>query len=298
MKTIAIIGPTASGKSALAVEAAQRLGAAVLSLDSLAIYREIDIVSAKPTPEERGGVPHYGIDVLAPDEPFNVTTFIDLYREAEARCRDEGRPLVIVGGTSFYLKALAEGISEIPEPSETTLRQVREAMLEPEKVHTLLSGADPATMRKIDRNDRYRLEKMLTLFLQTGMPPSEWFAGHPPKPVIEDFDLYEITVERSVLRQRIEKRTAGMIRNGLIDEVAGLERRYGRAPQSMKAIGIVETLDYLDGRISLQTLETSVATHTAQLAKRQQTFNRSQFPERFSAPAQQILHRILEKQSE
>ncbi len=293
MKTNVIIGATASGKSAVAIEAALRTGAVILSLDSLSIYKEIDIASAKPAPQERKGIVHEGIDLLYPDEPFNVATFMDLYRRTKKHCDEKGQPLLIVGGTSFYLKALIDGISEIPEADFELRKKVDTLMADPIRAHRIVAEADPETMKKIDPNDRYRIEKMLTLYLQTGMPPSDWFAKHPPEPVLTEFTLYEITTGRDALRERIVRRTRQMIENGLIDEVACLERKYGRAPNPMGAIGIVEVLDYLDGKYGLQQMETAIATHTAQLAKRQETFNRNQFKEKFSATAETILQKIV-----
>ncbi len=288
MKTIAIIGPTASGKSDLAIKAAQASGARILSLDSLSIYKEIDIASAKPSVSERAGIPHYGIDVLAPDEPFNVTTFIDLYRQSKRECDRAGIPLIIVGGTSFYLKTLLEGISETPPTDEATRLEVLRILQRPEDAYTLLRAADLEGMRKIERHDRYRIEKMLTVYLQTGIAPSRWFKAHPPVPVLPSCDIFEIDVARDLLRERIAIRTQKMIHSGLIDEVAMLEQRYGRAPQSMKAIGIVEVLDYLDGKIDKGTMTEQIITHTAQLAKRQQTFNRNQFKHKITKKLEEL----------
>jgi len=294
MKTIAVIGPTASGKSDLAIAAAQRSGARILSLDSLSIYKEIDIASAKPTLQERGGIIHYGMDVLYPDEPFNVTTFITLYREAHAECMKAGVPLIIVGGTSFYLKTLMEGISETPPTDTQTQLKVGEILREQQKAHAMLTDADPEGAARIDPNDRYRTEKMLTIYLQTGIPPSQWFKTHPPKPVLTDCPLFEIAVERDILRERIACRTGKMVASGLIDEVATLEQKYGRAPNPMKAIGIIEVIDYLDGKIGKEEMTEAITTHTAQLAKRQQTFNRSQFAEKTLLPLEMLLESVLQ----
>ena len=293
MKTVALIGPTASGKSDLALAAAKTAGARILSLDSLSIYRGIDIASAKPTPQERGGVIHYGIDVLDPDEPFSVTTFIALYRQARAECDAAGVPLIIVGGTSFYLKTLMEGISETPPTDASTRRRVETIMQEQETAYALLQSADPAAAARIDPHDRYRTEKMLTLYLQTGRPPSQWFASHPPQPFLQNCRLFEVDVARDVLRERIAVRTQKMIVSGLIDEVAGLEQRYGRAPNPMKAIGIVEVLEYLDGKTDKAEMAGQIITHTAQLAKRQQTFNRSQFAEKTLLPPEALRDAVL-----
>ena len=132
-------------------------------------------------------------------------------------------------------------------------------------------------MATIATNDRYRIEKMLHLYLQTKIPPSQWFEMHPPISVITHCPILNIDVERASLRERIALRTQLMIRDGLINEVAQCEQRYGRSPNSMKAIGMIETLDYLDGKFSKQELVQRISMHTAQLAKRQQTFNTHQF---------------------
>jgi tRNA dimethylallyltransferase len=274
----ALIGPTASGKTALSIKLAQQYNAHILSLDSLSIYKEIDIVSAKPTPEERAGIIHFGIDHLYPDAHFDVTTFIHLYRDVHARCLHEEKNLIIVGGTGFYLKALLEGISELPPIDHDIALQIAEKMQDTADAHAQLHQIDPEYMEKISTNDSYRIQKVWEIYLAAKEPPSKYFETHPPKPVItEPLPLYEIVWERSLLRERIAQRTAAMLQEGLIDEVCMLEARYTRAPHCMKAIGIKETLDYLDGRYDQTTLQEKISTNTARLAKRQSTFNRSQF---------------------
>ncbi len=288
MKHVAIIGSTASGKSDLALLLAQKHNALILSIDSLSIYREIDIASAKPSKEELSLVEHFGIDRLSPCDNASVMTFIDEYRRARERAETEGKNLVIVGGSSFYLKSMIDGLSEIPEYSPSTLHQAQEILTDLSAAREMLCALDPASMEKIAPLDRYRTEKLLLILLETGMAPSEWFALHPPRPVIAECPVLELKIERSVLRERISLRTDKMIRAGLIDEVAELERRYGRKPNSMKAIGIVETLEYLDGKITKGELGELISTHTAQLAKRQQTFNANQFALEASADAETL----------
>ena len=275
---LAIIGPTASGKTALAIHTARQKDALILSLDSLAIYREIDIVSAKPMPQERGEIPHYGIDHLYPDEPFDVTTFINLYKEVRQSCVREGKSLIIVGGTSFYLKMLLEGISEKPPLSEDQEAEVEMRMQDAKSVYDTLETLDPDHMRKIAPGDTYRIQKALEVYLATGEAPGIYFTANPPKPIIEEpLPIYEILWPREALRKRISLRTKQMLQQGLIDEVISLEKKYTRSPNCMKAIGIKETLAYLDGIYDKTTLEEKIAVNTGRLAKRQETFNRSQF---------------------
>jgi tRNA dimethylallyltransferase len=298
MKQLAIIGSTASGKSDLALSLALTYDAVILSIDSLSIYKKIDIASAKPSQEERSAVLHFGIDCLPPDHNASVFTFIDEYRRLLEYASQHQKNIIIVGGSSFYLKSMLDGLSYVPEISDEIRRETDRRLGEIESAHAFLAKIDPVTMAKIQTTDRYRIEKMLHLYLQTETPPSEWFALHPPKPIIENCPVLDLKIEREILRHRIVLRTEKMVSMGLIDEVAELERLYGRIPNSMKAIGIVETLDYLDGKITKAALLEQITIHTAQLAKRQQTFNANQFTQTASGPSDQleeIAKKILQK---
>jgi len=277
-KQLALIGPTASGKTALSIKIAQHMNAYILSLDSLSIYKEIDIVSAKPTLEERAGILHFGMDYLYPDESFDVTTFIKLYHEVHTQCLEDRKNLVIVGGTSFYLKMLIEGISELPTISIATKEKTHSHLQNLQKTYEWLYGLDETYMSNIESNDPYRIEKALHIYLETGLTPTQYFKQFPPKPTVtEPLPIYQIEIERETLRERIALRTNMMVNDGLIDEICMLEKKYTRAPNCMKSIGIKETLVYLDGIYDKKMLIEKITTNTARLAKRQTTFNNSQF---------------------
>jgi len=278
VKTVAILGPTASGKTALAIALAKRHNALILSLDSLSIYRYIDIASAKPSLSEREGITHLGIDVLFPDEHFDVTMFFGLYEEAKACAEAEGKNLIIVGGTSFYLKAMMEGLSLRPEISDSAQDEIRRLMCDIPLAYDLIRRTDPSYASKIASSDRYRIEKWLEIFIATAEIPSVYLEHSKQAPLIRELALFEIDVPREVLAQKITLRTQTMIKLGLVDEVFGLEKRYGRAPQCMKAIGIKEVLDYFDGSLKYNDLVERISFNTIHLAKRQRTFNASQFP--------------------
>ncbi len=278
IKQLALIGATASGKTALSIEIAQQINANILSLDSLSIYKEIDIVSAKPTIEERDGISHFGIDYLYPNESFSVNTFINLYKDVYKLSQKEDKNLLIVGGSSFYLKMLIDGVSPIPNISKETKEQTDIYLNNVEKSYNLLYNMDKEYMSQIKSHDKYRIEKALLIYIETGITPSEYFQINPPKPTIsQELPIYQIDTPRDILRERITKRTKIMVKNGLIDEVCYLEEKYTREPNAMKAIGIKETLDYLDGVYSRDILIEKITTNTARLAKRQKTFNNSQF---------------------
>jgi tRNA dimethylallyltransferase len=280
MKEIALIGPTASGKSDLALRLAREHNAYILSLDSLAIYKEINIASAKPSQEELSQVRHFGVDLIYPNEEFSVGIFVKEYLKLKELCIKEGKNLVIVGGSSFYLRTLLQGLSPIPEYSQETLEKVQEMILDLPSAYKFLEKKDPGYMHGIEPSDRYRIEKMLLISIETGLSPTHYFEKNPAKPIITDLPIYEIDVKRSYLRERIELRTHKMIELGLVDEVCALEYKYTRKPNALKAIGIIEVFEYLDGRITLKQMIDEIIIHTAQLAKRQQTFNKGQFPDR------------------
>lgn len=273
MKQIAIIGPTASGKTSLAINIAQQTNSIILSLDSLSVYKNIDIASAKPTLEEQANIIHFGINEVYPNETFDVLEFIECYQRTKTYALEHGKNIIIVGGTGFYLKTLIEGISLGISTHEALDVSVAHA-------YEVLYSLDSAYMQKIERNDKYRVEKAYNIYKQTGLAPSEYFLQNPKKPFIEELPIFEIIWDVEELRQRIILRTQQMLKQGLIDEVIFLEKEYSRLPNCMSSIGIVETLEYLDGKISRKQLEEKIAINTAQLAKRQRTFNKSQFGNR------------------
>lgn len=292
-KQLAIIGPTASGKSDLAIKIAKKINAYILSIDSLNIYKEIDIVSAKPSKKELSETRHFGIDILKPDEYFSVDLFINLYHEVLSICKRDGKNLIIVGGTAFYLKSLIDGLSAVLQIEQKVSMEVKKRLLNLEECYNFLYSIDEKYMKNISKNDRYRIEKALIIYEGSKMGPSEWFSLNPPKPIIENINIYNIEVSREILKERIQNRTNKMLSLGLIDEICNLERKYTRAPHSMGSVGIVEVLEYLDGKATKEQMLQNISTHTAQLAKRQQTFNKNQFKNLISAPLNELEETII-----
>ena len=275
MKEIAIIGSTASGKTALSLEIAAKTNSIILSLDSLCVYKEIEIASAKPTLKERGNIIHFGIDEVFPNEEFDVIKFIELYKKAKDYAIQNDKNLIIVGGTGFYLKALIDGLSKgVDSKIKLDIPQ--------DEAYELLYSIDKEYMQKIERNDRYRIEKAYAIYKQTGLSPTSYFEKNPKIAVAKDLKIFEILWDKEELKNRISQRTKIMINSGLIDEVIFLEKKYSREPNCMASIGIIETLEYLDGKLSKQELEEKISANTAKLAKRQNTFNKGQFLDKTS----------------
>jgi len=280
----AIIGPTASGKSDLAIKLAKKLNYEILSLDSLSIYKEIDIASAKPSKEELKEVKHYGIDEIYPNEKFDVIKFIEIYKKIPHK------NIIIVGGTGFYLKAMLDGISQMPEISEEIKKEAKKLN------YNFLEKIDKEFANKISPNDTYRIQKGLQIYLATNLPPTKYFQQNPPQKILPQIPIFEIAVNRNILRERIKLRTKKMFEKGLIDEIAFLEYKYrDRRLPALKAIGVKEVLDYFNGVYDKEKLFEKIVTNTARLAKRQQIFNKTQFPQKISAPLEKVEEIILKK---
>ncbi len=275
MKEVAILGPTASGKTTLSLELAKTCNGIVLSLDSLSVYKEINIASAKPTKEERSDIPHFGIDEIYVNEHFSSALFFEIYKLAKEEALKNKKNLIIVGGTSFYLKSLVEGLNPKPNISEEIKKKIKYISIK--DGYEMIKKYDPVYADKISSKDKYRIEKWLEIFFATDKPLTDYFNSSNKSPLIKDLKIYEIEINRSKLKNKIDLRTNKMIQTGLIDEVLYLEKKYTRAPKAMNSIGIKETLEYLDGYLNLQELQTKITNKTAQLAKRQSTFNKSQF---------------------
>ena len=275
MKELAIIGTTASGKTALSLEIANKTNSIILSLDSLCVYKEIDIASAKPTKIERGDIVHFGIDEVFPNEKFDVIEFLNLYKNAKEYAEKNMKNLIIVGGTGFYLKALVDGISDGLKENTNLDMSLNDA-------YNLLYSLDKDYMQKIEPNDKYRVEKAYSIYKQSGLTPSQYFLKNPKIALSPNLPIFEILWEKDELINRISLRTKQMIKSGLIDETIYLEKKYTRAPNCMSSIGIVETLEYLDGKLDKKSLEDKIIQNTLKLAKRQNTFNKAQFTNRVS----------------
>lgn len=270
MKQIAIIGATASGKTSLSVQIAHKTNSIILSLDSLSVYKQIEIASAKPTLNEREGIVHFGIDEVSIDQKFDVIEFLNCYERACSYAKEHDKNLIIVGGTGFYLKILIDGISKGFDKELALEESVQET-------YKMLNNIDPTYMKNIKENDRYRVEKAFNIYKQSGLSPSTYFKENPKIAKAPNLELFEINWDREELVNRIKLRTKIMLDEGIIDEVVSLEAQYNRSFNAMSSIGIIETLEYLDGKLSRLALEEKIAINTARLAKRQTTFNKNQF---------------------
>lgn len=261
---IALIGTTASGKTYIANALAKEFNAVVLSLDSLCVYKEINIANAKPSKDELMNLNYFGVNLLSVDEHFNVELFIREYQKAKEFALMNDLPLIIVGGTGFYLKTMIDGLSQ--KIQDTT------SILSNDEIYTLLLKIDPAY--KIEKNDTYRLRKWLSIYENTKEIPSDFLKRTQKDGVLKDIEIYELVWDREILRKRIEARTKEMIDSGLIEEARMLFSNFDNNLKALNSIGLKECKEYLENKISLKELENLITIHTSQLAKRQRTFNK------------------------
>lgn len=274
---LAIIGTTASGKSALALRLARKFGLCIFSLDSLSVYKGVDIASAKPSKADLREITHYGIDLLAPSEKCNAGVFLKLLCEIVGH-EIAPQKLLIVGGTSFYLKSIIEGLSIVPQSSEFVEAYIAKITQNKAEAHKLLRQIDSDFATKISPNDSFRIAKGLQIYFLTHKTPSAFFAQNPRQKLPFNIKIFELIKPREILREDIKIRTERMFECGLVDEVRNLRQNFPQS-QVFKAIGVKEIIAFLDGKISQNEAKDAIIKNTLALAKRQRTFNRTQFGE-------------------
>jgi len=271
-------GPTASGKTTVGVELAEQIGAEIISLDSMTLYRGMDIGTAKPTAAERDRVPHHLIDTVEPCEECSLAQYLEAAWRCIHEIRARGRAVLFVGGTPLYLKGLLRGIFQGP-PADWDLRKQlqEEARVHgPGCLHQRLGEVDPAAAQRLHPNDTRRLIRALEVFHKTGSPISELQRQFEVARPAEACRVFVLDWQRQELYARINARVEAMFSAGLVDEVRGLVARpRPLSKTAAQALGYREVLKHLAGRQDLTATVELVKTHTRQLAKRQLTWFRS-----------------------
>lgn len=275
---VILTGPTAVGKTALSIKLASEIGGEIISADSMQVYRQMDIGSAKIKPEEMGGIPHHLIDILEPEEEFNVCLFEKLALEAMEQIYERGHIPVVVGGTGFYIQALLYQIDFTEEETDTAFRD-KLWQLGEEKgnhyLHELLRKVDPESAEEIHENNRKRVIRALEFYENSGKPISTHNKEQRQKTSAYNSCYFVLTDDRKKLYERIESRVDQMLSKGLVDEVRTLKEQGCNASMvSMQGLGYKEILEYLDGRCSLLEAVEKIKKETRHFAKRQLTWFR------------------------
>ncbi len=277
-RAIRIAGPTASGKSAAALALAARLGGTVINADSMQVYRELSVLTARPTPEEETAVPHRLYGTVAADEAYSVGHWLEAATQAIGEAAAAGRVPILTGGTGLYFKALLEGLAPVPDiPPETrSAWRERADRLGAEGLHRELAARDPAMAARLRPSDPQRLVRALEVIDATGISLAEW-QGSSTAPLLAPDNVLKLVIapERDALYAKIDARLDRMIEQGAVAEVrALLARRLAPGLPAMRAHGVRELAAYLAGAVSLEDATTKAKTETRRYAKRQMTWAR------------------------
>lgn len=276
-KVIVICGPTASGKTNLSIELAKKINGEIVSCDSMQIYKDMTIGTAKPTPEEMQGIQHYLIDFVSPDERYSVADYKKDATKAIEDIISKGKVPIIVGGTGLYLEALIYNIEYNEIETDLEYRQSLEKIEKEqglEKLYQMAEEIDEQAMKKISSNDKKRIFRVLEIYNSTGKTKTELEIESRKNAPNYNYILFGITMDREKLYDRINRRVDIMLEQGLIEEVENLLKKYKEFPTAMQGLGYKEVVEYLKGYISKEQMVDKIKQGTRRYAKRQLTWFR------------------------
>lgn len=265
------------GKSKLAIELAKKINGEIICADSMQIYKDMNIGTAKVTTEEMQGIKHYMLDIISPDERYSVSD----YKVQAEKCIEEilnkGKVPIIVGGTGLYINSLIYGIEFQNEKYDEEYRKALEDMAQKEGLEVLYEKAkliDPTAMEKISKNDKKRIIRVLEIYHKTGKTKTQQEIESRKKDVKYNYHMFAINMDRDILYERINKRVDLMINEGLIEEVKSILAKYSQFPTAMQGLGYKEVVEFLQGNISKEEMEEKIKLETRHYAKRQLTWFR------------------------
>ena len=276
-KVIVICGPTASGKTALSIELAKKINGEIVSCDSMQIYKEMDIGTAKPTLEEMQGIKHYMIGIISPNERYSVADYKKDAKMAIREILNKGKVPIVVGGTGLYIDSLIyeieyQNIEFDKEYREYLEKEVKEKGLE--ELYNEAKEIDPEAIEKISKNDKKRILRILEIYHATGENKTEQEKKSRLKEVEYDYKVYALNMDREKLYDRINKRVDKMIEEGLIQEVEKIYKKYNDFPTAMQGLGYKEVVEYLEGKLTKEEMIEKIKQETRRYAKRQLTWFR------------------------
>jgi len=272
---ILILGTTASGKSRLAFDLAEKTGGQIISIDSMKVYRRMDIGTAKPSPEHREKIKYHLIDVAEPSESFSVDRFVEMARSAVEQIKKDGKRVIAVGGTAMYIKVLLYGLFEGPGSDEEIRERLRRQIEEEGAggLYSKLAEVDPKTAQRVHQNDHRRIIRALEVYELTSKPISSFQQQFDSEGTVSDWKIIGIRREKSVESSRINQRVKKMVEAGLCEEVKSLlAEEKPLSKQASAAIGYAEIIDHLKGGESFEKAVENIKVNTRKLAKSQRTW--------------------------
>lgn len=277
-KVVVIVGPTASGKTALSIELAKKVNGEIVSCDSMQIYEDMTIGSAKPTKQEMQGIKHYMIDIVKPNQRFSVAEYAKQAENAIKEILEKNKKPIVIGGTGLYANSLIYGIEYKQIEFDSKYREsLEEKAKTPEGLQELYEKAskiDEKAIQKISPNDKKRILRILEIYHQTGKTKTQMEEESRKNEVKYDYKIFAINMDREILYDRINKRVDIMIENGLIEEVQNLLKKYDEFPTAMQGLGYKEVVDYLNGIYTKEEMIEKIKQETRRYAKRQLTWFR------------------------
>ena len=276
-KVIVICGPTASGKTALSIELAKKINGEIVSCDSMQIYKDMNIGTAKPTIDEMQGIKHYMLDIISPNERYSVADYKKQAKRAIREILKKGKVPIVVGGTGLYVDSLIYEIEYQDIEFDEKYRNQLEERVKKEGLEVLYNEAekiDPEATKKISKNDQKRILRILEIYNATGKNKTEQEKESRKKEVEFDYKVYAISWDREELYNRINQRVDIMINQGLIEEVQKIYSKYNKFPTAMQGLGYKEVLEYLEGKCAKQEMIDKIKQETRRYAKRQLTWFR------------------------
>jgi tRNA dimethylallyltransferase len=272
-----LTGPTGVGKSKVGLALARSLDAEIISMDSMAVYQEMDIGTAKLAPEDRAGIPHHLVDVVDPSENYSLAQYVNEAADKIAEIHLRNKNVLFVGGTPLYLKAMLRGIFEGPPADQDFRRELQRKMQgqSPEVLHKLLKKADPVSAKRLHPNDIKRVVRALEVYEKTGKPISSFQKQFDVGTPATRCNVYVLQMQRELLYDKINKRIDRMIYDGLLDEVKMLAKRnFPVGTSARQALGYKELFDYLEGKSTYPQAVEFIKQHTRNFAKHQETWFR------------------------
>ena len=276
-KVIVICGPTASGKTALSIELAKKINGEIVSADSMQIYKDMDIGTAKPSIEEMQYIKHYLLDFVSPDERYSVAQYKKDAKNAIKEIIAKGKTPIIVGGTGLYVDSLIYEIEYNDIELDENYRKELEYLIDIKGLEELYKKAveiDPVVMEKISQNDKKRIMRILEIYKATGKTKTEQEIESRKNPVEYDYKVFAINWDREKLYQRINKRVDIMVEQGLIKEVENIVKKYNKFPTAMQGLGYKEIVQYIEGNCTKDEMIEKIKMETRRYAKRQLTWFR------------------------